>query len=544
MLLGKADFALFNLGTSLWDTCATGALITAAGGVMTTLIGTPIQHHLFSTTKNVFGVWVSMIQRYNDVNDNTITVTHGEVSEKLGNEKEVGIHLLRKNCGYHDPDNRPPALDILRGCAGDMLTASFLSKKLNNSSITHYCVPNDEAVRYRQSYACRYYFYSENEDGSGYTLLKTAFYKWIVLNELPAAIHKAKHQPYKLARDARSCLVESDFLASPCCTEYSSTSGVKVALAYYTERFYCEQSPVDSRFYVMLKDFNQTEGWVQAPYFSPNQMSKSLESLAYFHSYFWCSREVPLIEEFRSKVWSRGGYLEPSKQPAGQKDEIIKMWDEVMIRFGTEIGTLADDIPIEKLKQIGTRLTSIADYCSSQIHGIKCDGTPADDLHDMAFTKYKTLVHGDAKAANFFFSTPEDEPEKLSLGLIDFQWVGVGTPAHDIAYCITASLSENEKNHPTTLDPLVSEYYSFFCSALKKYGIDDPPFSVEELQHQCRIAVLDISRVVVTSMFSTLTPEMLKQRFNKQSFNSYNKSSDCLIWMVKQIHTSLESLGC
>eukprot|EP01060_Flectonema_neradi_P005675 TRINITY_DN137_c7_g1_i2.p1 TRINITY_DN137_c7_g1~~TRINITY_DN137_c7_g1_i2.p1 ORF type:complete len:580 (+),score=54.31 TRINITY_DN137_c7_g1_i2:110-1741(+) len=541
MLLGKADLALFNLGTSLWDTCATGALVKAAGGEMTTLLGTPIQHHEHSSTKNIFGVWVSMLPRYCDANPNSeITQTHKDISTKLGNNKDIGLALLSKHCGYHDPENRAPALDLLRGCSGEMLTSAWLAKMIKNPSITHYCVPECDAVRYRQSYACRYFFYSKDEKTGEYHLVQTAFYKWIVLNELVAALYKAVHQPFKLVRDAKSCLVESDFLSSESCTEYSKTSGVQVALPYYTESFYSSENPVDSRFYVMLKDFNHTEGWVQVPHFSPTQMDKALESVAFFHAYFWNSRDLPHLNELRGKMWDRAGYLEPTKQPSGQKERLPERWNEVMKRFGSEIETLGKDISMEELRGIGKRLEAVADYCSSQIHGIKCDGTPADDIENTFFSKYQTLVHGDTKAANFFFSKPKDE---LLLGLIDFQWVGSGTPSHDVAYCITSSLSGDISDHPDTIEPLVAQYYNHFTAALRHYGITSLPFSLSEFQVQCAVALLDISRVVVAEMFPTLTPEMLKQRANKQSFNSYNKSADCLIWMVKQIHNSLEKVG-
>ena len=56
LLRGEADVTLFNLGTSLWDTCATEALLVAAGGAMTTLLGTPINHSASVPTANRLGV--------------------------------------------------------------------------------------------------------------------------------------------------------------------------------------------------------------------------------------------------------------------------------------------------------------------------------------------------------------------------------------------------------------------------------------------------------------------------------------------------------
>ena len=52
LLTGAADVAVFNLGTSLWDTCATEALLAAAGGRLTTLLGHPIDHTAAAPTPN------------------------------------------------------------------------------------------------------------------------------------------------------------------------------------------------------------------------------------------------------------------------------------------------------------------------------------------------------------------------------------------------------------------------------------------------------------------------------------------------------------
>lgn len=44
LLTGAAHVAALNLKTSLWDTCATEALLRTAGGQLTNLFGWPIEH--------------------------------------------------------------------------------------------------------------------------------------------------------------------------------------------------------------------------------------------------------------------------------------------------------------------------------------------------------------------------------------------------------------------------------------------------------------------------------------------------------------------
>lgn len=56
LLTGEADVTLFNLGTSLWDSCATQAILVAKGGTLTNLIGMPIEHTDKVPTPNRLGV--------------------------------------------------------------------------------------------------------------------------------------------------------------------------------------------------------------------------------------------------------------------------------------------------------------------------------------------------------------------------------------------------------------------------------------------------------------------------------------------------------
>ena len=56
LLLGEADITLFNLGTSLWDSCATEAMLVANGGTLTDLLGAPVEHTDKVPTPNRLGV--------------------------------------------------------------------------------------------------------------------------------------------------------------------------------------------------------------------------------------------------------------------------------------------------------------------------------------------------------------------------------------------------------------------------------------------------------------------------------------------------------
>ena len=63
LLTGDADVTLFNLGTSLWDSCATQAVLAASGGTLTNLLGTPIEHTDSALVELIGGGLVSAISR-------------------------------------------------------------------------------------------------------------------------------------------------------------------------------------------------------------------------------------------------------------------------------------------------------------------------------------------------------------------------------------------------------------------------------------------------------------------------------------------------
>lgn len=57
--------------------------------------------------------------------------------------------------------------------------------------------------------------------------------------------------------------------------------------------------------------------------------------------------------------------------------------------------------------------------------------------------KYQSLVHGDAKVANFCFS-PSGPQQKSRVAAVDFQYVGRGVGVKDVAYLLSSCLDERE----------------------------------------------------------------------------------------------------
>ena len=107
------------------------------------------------------------------------------------------------------------SVDLARGVDGEFFTAAELSEAVfgRPGCVEGYRVPEAESMRYKQSHGCRVHLDLRPEapqDGP-----KSAFYKRIVLRELPYAMFKHRTVPFKLGRDVQANQVEASVLSSP-----------------------------------------------------------------------------------------------------------------------------------------------------------------------------------------------------------------------------------------------------------------------------------------------------------------------------------------
>ncbi|MDU0355903.1 oxidoreductase family protein [Paraglaciecola aquimarina] len=79
---------------------------------------------------------------------------------------------------------------------------------------------------------------------------------------------------------------------------------------------------------------------------------------------------------------------------------------------------------------------------------------------------YQTLVHGDAKLANFCFA---DESIRSPIAAVDFQYVGKGVGVKDLAYFLGSCLSAKDLAHNASI--LVDEYFSQLEQAMSEYQV-------------------------------------------------------------------------
>lgn len=130
--------------------------------------------------------------------------------------------------------------------------------------------------------------------------------------------------------------------------------------------------------------------------------------------------------------------------------------------------------------------------------------------------KYQTIVHGDAKLANFCFSENGN-----NVAAVDFQYVGGGCGMKDVAYFLGSCLSSSEcEKHENAL---LDFYFKELENGLQT---SDRQFNFRELEHEWRslypVACTDFTRFLLGWMPS------------HQKINNYNFK------MVKQVLASLK----
>lgn len=130
------------------------------------------------------------------------------------------------------------------------------------------------------------------------------------------------------------------------------------------------------------------------------------------------------------------------------------------------------------------------DEFNSMKNGIIKDA--ASDINDLLNNcKYQTIIHGDAKVANFCFSADEK-----NVSAVDFQYVGGGCGMKDVAYFLGSCLDENQCKEWE--DDLLESY---FLSLKKAIEIREVNVDFNELESEWRflfpIAWTDFTRFLL-----------------------------------------------
>ena len=174
----------------------------------------------------------------------------------------------------------------------------------------------------------------------------------------------------------------------------------------------------DDEFIMVMEDLDANGFALRKTSIDIDELKQCLKWLAAFHARFMqCEPEG---------LWSKGSYWHLETRP----DELIAMPD----------GPLKDN------------------------------AGKIDQLLDSS--EFKTIIHGDAKLANFCFSSNGE------VAAVDFQYVGGGVGVKDIAYLISSCFVEDECAFYET--QLLDIYFDYLRQYLISYQPNIDPVSVEQ----------------------------------------------------------------
>ena len=595
---GRCDVAVFNLKSSLWDTAATQALLCAHGGKMTDLFGCSINHRFSAgrTLQNSLGVLAS---RLGLEEHNSLAAKVRQLPEVASLLAGWGYNLGRADLDIDDIDDigviggidnigdigdkcrSAEASDVARDVHGQPLDVQMMSLALG-LPVSSYSVPERDCHRYLMSEAARIHL---KIDCTFTCTCKSLFFKRAVMRDLPHVQLKAKTAPSKLARDVKSYLIEASFLASNACKLLRERAHVNVPLCYRAELFPNTESPIDSKFSLLLEDFSPASGWRQTGLLTRQELLAGAKALARLHAFFWnggihnkhlSSNDV---EQLMQSVWEVATHWAPSRQAPELMGQISSLWTSH--GFG-QVDCFGDGS--DRHLSLGSRLQRVAGRAaqSSHLEGEKEEEEEEEGLEvgqkenkqkelKLRASKphpYRTVIHGDAKSANLFFTcSPEikregEEKSDVSCALIDFQWAGLGLGTTDLAYYVYScaspeTLSGESGKSLTSSGPAGAEaavlgaYHKELMSALKEFSRSsdkqqeqyEAP-SLLELTEMFELAVLDVCRIAFAYHWvrSKASPAVLQQRAENTPLApcAYNKNMRVARMMVQRCDDLLE----
>jgi len=174
----------------------------------------------------------------------------------------------------------------------------------------------------------------------------------------------------------------------------------------------------DNEFLMVMEDLDSSGYPLRRESATPTEMLTCLTWLANFHATFMTEKPLGL--------WPTGTYWHLETRP----DEFATMENDALKQAASQLDQILSEAPLQ------------------------------------------TFVHGDAKLANFCFSS-----DGTQVAGVDFQYVGGGCGMKDVAYFISSCL--HERDCERLEDTLLNQYFSALKQALAVHQPQIDPAEVE-----------------------------------------------------------------
>lgn len=271
-----------------------------------------------------------------------------------------------------------------------------------------------------------------------------------------------------------------------------------------------------SGFMLMLERFDVESGeYAQRSPLTERETKKTLELFARMHAAAWGAEEM-LNGCERACFWTL------SRRGMTEAREMLTHWPDVVRSFRECCPAFFDRPAIRELAE---RLLRASEWVDAAI---------ADDV-----TRFKTLVHGDAKAMNVFLKG-EAEAGGHEVVPIDFQWTGVGLGAEDVAYHLLHSgpiykeaLPEGGFSIGECELLLLRHYHGAF---LRRFEGDRQAssFPFDTFLRQYKLSVLNYARVVFSCFLRGASPASFADKADNLNVSMVYRNIQAFLRFVDQ----------
>lgn len=178
-------------------------------------------------------------------------------------------------------------------------------------------------------------------------------------------------------------------------------------------------SKSDGQWLIVLEDLDASGFPLRRESVNDGQLNACLAWLASFHATFLHDAQATTSPQGQDQLWPIGTYWHLATRP----DEYEQMAESDLKKHASAIDQRLNDC------------------------------------------RYKTLVHGDAKLANFCFAKDD------RVAAVDFQYVGTGCGIKDVAYFVSSCLDESECE--TREQEVLDRYFGFMREKLDAALLDE-----------------------------------------------------------------------